>query len=171
MPAALVLVAALVVAGALVGLDRPVPAAFFALLGLVVQSCLPPVVAGAAAADAAPAAPKVPPLVVLLLALALVGCSAADRQIESAVIADAPGVVQLICAGVDGADPSAAKICGPTQTGVSIVSQIVSAVLRGLPAGARKLGADDLAPTTFVLHGCAVTLPKWQADAVKAKYP
>jgi hypothetical protein len=111
---------------------------------------------------------------IILAALTLAGCTPVERAGAATGIGIASGVEQDACARIDGADPAAATVCGPLSEGVSIVAQLVEALLKSLPPGARQLVVADLAPRSFWItlgaHDYRVTLPAWQAAAVQAKF-
>ena len=166
LPAALVLIAALVVCGILVGLDKPLPAALSAAVGLIVQSCLPAVL-GSSAPPAAKAPPGVAVLAMLALALPLVACSAGAQATASSIIGDIGAASPLVCAVVDSADPAGASVCGTATSDVSAVAKLVQGIIASLPKAARADAAPM--PAELVYHHTVIHLPPGVDAAAVAK--
>ncbi len=123
-------------------------------------------------AAATSSAPKVPPLPVLALlavaALFLAGCTPAARSTAATALNTGGTYVPYSCVAIDAVDPAAIPVCGPITAAVSDVAKLIASILQSMPPASRK-GAVDTTPTPFGVSGCTVTLPKWQADYVRAR--
>lgn len=118
-------------------------------------------------------APTIPAVKTSIIAavLAAAGIAASSctpvQQADAGIgVTVASAVVQLACAGIDGADPAASKVCAPLSSTASQVAQFVATLLKSLPVPTGA--ALDTAPTVFSLRGAMVTLPAWQARGVIA---
>lgn len=112
------------------------------------------------------AARKVPPLGVLL-ALSLVGCTAAQANAVLADIGAIGGAAQLPCAIVTAVDGSAAgQVCGAIAGDVSAVAGLIQSILKSLPASAAA--ATNLPPVVWGVGSTQVTLRPDLAPLVKA---
>jgi hypothetical protein len=94
----------------------------------------------------------------------LVACTPAARSVAGGVLTTLGPDVPIICSIIPGAQGQA---CSTSTVAVSDVAKLIGDILSSLPKADVK--GLDMTPTTFALNGCIVTLPKWQADAVRSK--
>jgi hypothetical protein len=130
LPAAIVLAVTIIVAGVLIGLDKPIPAAFAATLGAIVNTLLPAVVSSTSSAATST---KVPPLPALLMAIVLVACSALPTI--ASVLGAISGAAPIVCTGLTIAgQANAAKVCGEVQGDVTPIATEIQNILSSLAA-------------------------------------
>lgn len=89
-------------------------------------------------------------------------CTPAQRATAAPVIADVGSAVPLICSLI----PSAGSACSQDTAVASDVAKLIAGILAALPMAAGPL---DVTPASFAYRGAIVTLPAWQARAVRAK--